>query len=65
MNQNKIKHLMSLYIHKERAVDMKAAMTEVIQCNAECKVEFMLDFFVQIVTCDNSNYKQENIDIDN
>ena len=35
MKQDRLNHLLMIYIHKERDVDIKAAMKEFIQCNRE------------------------------
>lgn len=40
MKQDRLNHLLMIYIHKERDVDIKAAMKEFIQCNRE-RMELM------------------------
>ena len=40
MNQNRLNYLMMIYIHKERAIDLRTAMSEFIHRNTERKETF-------------------------
>ena len=38
MKQERLNHLVIMYLHKEREIDIGAAITEFIQCKPACRV---------------------------